>query len=236
MIRENLWESKFFSCKIGELVSNKISHNIASEILKEAKIENYNLICFKLNTYFDFTLFGYDVFQSQKVTYKFSLDNIKNIIQHPNIRKFEGPIDSLYDLSLQAGQFSRFNLDPNFKHSEFVNLYKLWIEKSLNDVMGDQIFCYYSKSNEPLGLITVKYDSKSNCSIGLISVSSKTRGLKIGTHLVEFVKMHAKNNGFTNLYVPTQANNAIANKFYLKNSFKLDSQIFLSQVWIKSRI
>ncbi len=237
MIIQNHWESEFFSCKIGEVILNEISNNISTTILQEAKNENYNLICFKLNKYFDFTVYGYDTYQSQRIMYKFSLtsESIKSLNRHPNITTYKGPIHTLYDLSIQAGKYSRFKLDKNFKHFEFMNLYKIWIEKSINNVMGDEIFCYNSKTNEPLGLITVKYNSKKDCTIGLISVSNNARGQKIGTHLINFVKLHAKKNDFTNLFVPTQENNTIANKFYLKNNFELDSQLFLSQVWLKKR-
>lgn len=48
--------------------------------------------------------------------------------------------DDLLQLAYESGKYSRFKLDKNLTPKVFTDMYKLWIENSVNGQMADRIY------------------------------------------------------------------------------------------------
>lgn len=137
--------------------------------------------------------------------------------------------EQLYDLAIQAGKYSRFNIDKNFKSHHYEKLYREWIEQSLNKNIADKVFVY-KNMNEELGIITI--GKKDNCAfIGLLAVDKLARNKGIATALLNCAEQYAAHENLKELQVVTQQQNLPACKLYEKNNFNAISLVNIFHIW-----
>ena len=141
------------------------------------------------------------------------------------------PADRLHDLAFLAGEYSRYKIDPNFLTSDFIRLYKAWIDNSIKGIIADSVFHVVSGGVKSIGLITTK-NSNDYLRIGLIAVDPSTQGKGVGKSLIEKAIQEATNTNLTEIRVATQMENEKACAFYEKMNFKMTSKTFLFHVWI----
>ena len=98
------------------------------------------------------------------------------------------PEEDLYQLALQAGEFSRFALDPHFPPGKFQALYtENGCRKSLNKEIAEEILVIQNEGRIA-GMVTLgKKGSQGN--IGLIAVSSAFRGQQFGEILIRAAQL-----------------------------------------------
>lgn len=139
--------------------------------------------------------------------------------------------EELVDLAYQSGEYSRFRLDPKISNSKFEQLYKLWIENSVNRSIADHVYVARFEG-KIVGMITIKND-RDTATIGLFSVDQKMRGRKVGSALLNYSLVNAKQMGVEEVFVPTQVDNVLACKFYEKNKFKKHTITNIYHNWLK---
>lgn len=131
----------------------------------------------------------------------------------------------LQKLALLSGTYSRFKTDPALSH-KFSDMYSLWLTRSLNREIADEVFIY--KSNERItGFVTVKRNNDNVGVIGLIAVSEQEQGKSIGKKLVNCAKAWCIKNNIQKLTVATQKENEEACKFYKRCGFELAEEDFI---------
>lgn len=207
MIQFLEWDSNFFGCKIGKLDYT----GLRKDSFKFEDIKSFDLVYIFSDEKLDYNkLFDVKI-KFQKLTEK---KNFPNKITEFDSSKHS--YEELLDLAYLSGHDSRFLKDPFFGEKAFKNLYKAWIDKSIED-HKTKILIYFDQ-NRIIGFVTYKKDID-NAVIELIAVSENTQGKGIGFKLISAVE--ANLNPSTNLFVSTQETNNIAMEFYVRNGFRI---------------
>lgn len=174
---------------------------------------------------------GYQSF-SKTLTFESKLRIIPALKENDKCREITLVDDNLIELSLQAGHYSRFRLDPTFEQWTFIELYKTWITNSVNGKIADIVLGYYDvdTSGAPIGFVTCKINDRVG-EIGLIAVDSKSRGRGIGKALINTLKLILLNRSVEILLVKTQEANRLAVSFYENCNFTRINEIDIYHLW-----
>ena len=202
------WDSNFFGCRIG-----KINY--------KSKLDSP--LSFKNSDEFDLIY----VFSDNEINLGIPLIDIK-VTFYKNTQKKKAPpdvidfnknqhsYDELLELVYMSGHESRFLKDQFFGEKAFKKLYKVWIDKILDD---DSAKILVNKCNDILmGFVAYKY-SKKFSNIDFIAVSPFARGKGLGKKLLDAVESNLGESKL--LIVPTQEQNIGAYKFYINNGFQI---------------
>ena len=133
-------------------------------------------------------------------------------------------------LALEAGVYSRFKVDPNFRGREFENLYTGWIKNSLNGDMARDVLVYRI-GNKEVGLVTLR-DANGRCNIGLIATDFKYRRRRIGEKLMNAAITKAADWGHKEMDVVTQKANVASCKFYRQMGYKIEFRTNVYHFWL----
>ena len=168
----------------------------------------------------------------KKVTYVRQLSDSAFTERSKNIVSYmEKPlIEALRSLALQAVEYSRFSVDPNFKNDECKKLYVRWMENSLSGDIAKEVFVYCEAGYE-LGLITLGEKDK-RCDISILAVDEQFRGKGIGGKLIESAFSYAKEKSYDTIQVVTQKENKRACGFYEKCGFIEESCFNVYHFWL----
>ncbi len=82
------------------------------------------------------------------------LDNYEQTKRYTNSKVS----NDLLQLAYESGNYSRFKLDKNFATEVFTDMYKLWIENSVNGQIADRIYVV-EQDNKITAMVTVKEKS-----------------------------------------------------------------------------
>lgn len=211
------WDSNFYGKKIYRI-------DIESEFVAKAIIEHTNKLDFDL-AYF-FSKEKLKVSDSDKL---FLADEkvifYKEIEQNSLVRNVDNHVfstsdltNSLLELALISGSFSRFNIDKNLR-PKFKELYSTWIEKSVSRELASDVLVYKIEGKE-VGLVTIKKNDK-NGIIGLVAVNPDYHSRSIGSILINSIENWCSKNDISELEVATQLSNKQACAFYKKNGFNI---------------
>lgn len=148
---------------------------------------------------------------------------LKNTIIHTNSWD-EFDMKFIENLAIASGKYSRFFLDPLINKDCSIELYLLWLRKSLSLELSDEI--YISGGNIPSGLLTVKF-SNEIATVGLLAVDERFRGQGIASALLLHMQNTCIKKNIHTIQIPTQRVNNTACKFYLKSGYKEVSSSFI---------
>lgn len=225
MINLLKWDSQFFNRKVGEVELN--SNNITF-----LPLNDYELIYLKHSGHVELHIENFKhTLTDSRVVFKRTLKPCNSTIRDENISWVSSTDDKyiLYDLAIESGRFSRFNLDPFIDKKDFTRLYKIWIDDSISQKISDG-FLVYKIENRIKGFVTFKLESGFGL-IGLLAVNFEERNLGIGRRLIKAVEMQLLKNDVNELRVETQTQNEIACQFYLKNEFRNFSFYQIEHFW-----
>ena len=222
------WDSHFFNLEIAEM------HliNAHNESIKDNALLKYDLIVLKNTNDRGIKINNFlKSFNEVKITFLKELEEntIKDSIEVLDTDSHPMPEDTFYDLAFESGQHSRFKLDTNIKKSYFRELYRTWVKNSLNKSFADKVL-YIKNDKEIIGFVTIKLNAD-DASIGLIAISNKHQGKGLGNVLLKSAENFCINNGRYYLKIPTQKKNIQACKFYHKNGYTIDEQLYITHFW-----
>lgn len=219
------WDSSFFNKKIGELeIDSSTSHFPELE---------YDLLYVKQKKNFKLEIPGYiELYNETKLRFCKTLESntqavdkrIFSALQCSNIK-----VKQIYDLALESGKESRFKLDKKFTKTAFNELYKRWVDNSLNQKIAKDVLVFCVQ-DEIKGFITYSITAQ-NGAIGLLSVSPQEQGKGLGAQLIVALEENLKRLEIKNLSVQTQEHNNTACKFYKKNGFKIIEKQIIKHYW-----
>lgn len=228
------WDSTFFDINVHkiDLSNSRIS---ISKLANEITILNNTsqlIYFFSMPNQVEHNLYLQSIgakLYDQKVIFIQKLDS--NCLSNSNIKSISNKqiTPQIIDLAVQSGEFSRFKLDTKIPHEKFVELYQIWITKSINKEIAVETFGYY-EDEKLLGIITLGIKNK-RADIGLLAVDSKSRGKSIGNKLIEHTINFAKMKNFKTIQVATQLQNELACNFYKKNNFIQESVTNIYHLW-----
>ncbi|HEY5590031.1 MAG TPA: GNAT family N-acetyltransferase [Paludibacter sp.] len=216
------WDSNFFGLKIGKIEMNISTINDMVEIEKLKIADEYDLVYLFIDKLDNSTIEWLEKkgvnLVDQKVIYQ------KNLVDHQietmlRIEKYNGDVTpKLLELAIESGHKSRFMKDIRLT-SRFIDLYRLWIEKSVNGELADELLVSYYNT-EITGFVTLKKNKKIG-TIGLIAVDKNFRGIGIGRGLLIAAENWFKSNNCNKMSVITQQENIEACRLYLRSGFKI---------------
>lgn len=229
MIRKLEWDSHFFGINTGTVSVEKI------EDLNEDELNTFDLVYVFANTATDeqrFKQFSGKLFMAdEKLTYIKHL-NVQNE-RVPEIMSIPADAilnDRLVSLAWQAGEYSRFRLDPLLPDSKFKELYSLWIENSVKREIAEEVFVY-NENGFDMGMVTLGI-KKGVPDIGLIAVDKQYRGSGIGMKLIQSAERWALlEKKLNHIQVVTQGLNKDACRFYEKNGYTQASKQYIYHWW-----
>lgn len=225
------WDTSHFDLKVGECVAQSISLEDLQCLLKEAKIEGYDLVYLKCKKELDNNWLADNIMPADtRVVYSQVLCG-KNNINDKHVESWLGHELSakLLSLAIQSGGDSRYYRDKRMPLRIFLSLYHSWIVNSLNGTIASDVLVYVD-NGDVLGLLTYKVE-KEKVIIGLVSVDYDKSKKGIGTALMQtFLSRFPKG---TRIEVTTQRDNNNACRFYEKNGFAQEAQSNTYHIWIK---
>ncbi|OWP62686.1 hypothetical protein CDA63_13000 [Hymenobacter amundsenii] len=138
---------------------------------------------------------------------------------------------ALRALAPQAGAYSRFQTDPNFAPDVGLQLYELWLARSLSGELAREVLVYQpDPAAPPQGFVTL-VDKGASTEIGLIAVDAAQRGRGIGAALVEAARCRAAAVGHAAVELTTQAANPACN-FYRREGFEVVHEEHVYHLWL----
>jgi len=139
--------------------------------------------------------------------------------------------EKLIELVLQAGSYSRFRLDVNFKKKEFERLYIEWLSKSVKKKIAFKTLLA-KKGSDIIGIATLG-EKEHYAEIGLVAVCENFRGQKIGYDLIRAADTAAFEMGLNEIRVVTQQKNEGACRLYEKCHFQIEEITNIYHYWQK---
>lgn len=230
------WDSHQFGFLVAKIDGNIESLETISRILEKLKHENVRLVYFPSKSQLDIDAISKvnGILVDKKTHFLLNLNNYKIpkldeyklVEKHLNTRLGE----DLIELAIQSGEFSRFSVDPNFPRDKFLNLYRVWIERSITHEIAHEVFTIQD-DDKAVGLITVG-SVNGRGDIGLLAVNEHYRGRQYGKLLVFTAIQWFQDNNFKLAQVITQGENSRACNFYTKCGFKVEKTEYYYHFWI----
>lgn len=230
------WDSKFFGFKVFHWKKKILFKNgflVLSNFIKNNDVE---LVYYSSNKKINESPNWIPNIEIKFLIEKISYSKIINSDQTKSQISFSDsdevlPNENLYNIAIQAGKFSRFNLDDKIRKDKFEELYRLWIFNSLHNKKEEKVIVYRS-NKKIIGLITLKKLDRSG-TIGLIAVDSKYRGKGIGKVLLNWAEHWFIENGCNIITVITQSENKPACKLYESFGFQIEKKELFYHIWKK---
>ncbi|MBX2840186.1 MAG: GNAT family N-acetyltransferase [Flammeovirgaceae bacterium] len=229
------WDTEFFGFKVARIPDQKLSGDQLATIFENLKKLGIRLVYFAstvelLLNQSSISLFN-GILVDRKITYKKEIVATNQADQH--ISSFQKGIDDeeiLIQLAIEAGEFSRFNTDPNIDKNSFQKLFRLWMENALAQKTDTHVLVY-KEQNEICGMVTLKLkDGIGN--IDLIAVRQDFRGRGMGKKLLIAAETNL-NNKTDQVSVVTQSRNSLACRLYESFGFELANQVYFYHFWLK---
>ena len=226
MVQHLEWDSEFFNLKIGKCF------DISEMIVNQMYLDNFDLLYVFVDEPSAEQLMllqenNANLVDSKVVFHKF-LDSKRDHVMLSEFKSTDS-LSQIVELAIQSGHKSRFKLDENFEEEKFEEMYKIWINKSVNDKSATKVFVY--RDHKKLGGFVTVDISNSVGTIGLIAVDESLRGRGIGAKLVKQVESFLLQSNISELEVTTQLDNNGACEFYKQLGFKIKETTNIYHLW-----
>ena len=233
------WDTDFFGFKVAEIIGSNIiaeEFKILFEVLKKNNVKLAYWATDPADNKSQLTAKIYNGFLAdRKQTY--ILDDIQtyeglNSFANHKVEPYKNNTvdEEIKNLAIQAGEYSRFNLDPVIDRKIFENLYATWVQKSVNKENAEEVLVV-KKKRKFIGLITLIKKNKKG-EIGLLAVDKNSRKNKIGKNLIQKSLIWFRDNGLEKVSVATQQSNKAACKLYESCGFRLLNTKIIYHFWL----
>lgn len=223
------WDTDNFGIKVGKLILEECNKDYLYAELSKAKEDGFNLLYIKGVALPEDWLNENIKLADEKVVYSQTLSRTDRNVDTAVVSGFGTPIsEELYQLSFESGKYSRYKLDKKLPGHIFKTLYSLWIKRSLNGAIADDVLLYKDGS-KAVGMLTYKIESD-HVEIGLVAVNPSYAGKGIGTKMMQ--TLFSKFPLGAKISVATQKKNKAACHYYEKNGFEVESVTNIYHVWI----
>lgn len=233
------WDTDFFGFTVAKILPSRLSNHDLENILTQLDRLCVSLVYWACDPADresrDAGLALNGFLADKKVTYKIDLKNAEEfrpLSVHRCIEEYSAtyPDANLENLAIQAGVYSRFNIDPKIGKERFEKLYRLWIKESVSKTIADSVLVFKEKG-KAIGMVTLSAKNGYG-SIGLMAVDRESRGNKVGQRLLRAARDWFVINNCTTATVKTQANNIAGCRLYEKGGYRLDKLECCYHFWI----
>lgn len=225
------WDSNFFKRSIYNISIEKSISSSDIEAINECPGDLIYVVCNDPDQETIDTLASSGaILYDRKVTFEKSITQSSPVIASIiDVRSQKSSDEYLENLAYQSGEYSRFKLDPKMNFG-FKNLYKTWLEKSLDGELADEVYLAFDNDENKVGFLTL-IKSGNVGKIGLIAVDSNFRGRKIGVNLMLAAEEWYIKNKITKASVVTQLDNLPACSLYRKMGYQIIKTEYIFHLW-----
>lgn len=227
------WDSEFFNQPVSHIeCSSEQLPNVLNELTTQGTILAY----YACTAPIDGSILTH--FNGQHVDNKMTFSKVISA-HHCSQKENDGvePYDARFSrdditrLALTSGEHSRFKRDPHITQQQFTALYTIWITRSLDKEIADEVLVVGHKKNV-IGMVTLT--KRNECgTVGLIAVDKAHRGQGIGLRLMQAAETWFRQEQCRTMKVVTQLNNLAACRLYQKHQFELISNLYYYHFWLK---
>jgi dTDP-4-amino-4,6-dideoxy-D-galactose acyltransferase len=217
------WDTNFFGFPIARVNGSQLNSTISENILRWCAENNIRCLYFLADADHPQTVRLAELHGFYLTDIRMELERRLEGISLPNetatgIRLAVGEdLPALLAIAGSAYQDSRFYHDGHFSGRQCDQLYRAWIENSLNGFA--QVVLVLGNPGNPMGFITCNTSENSIGSISLLGVSSTSRGQGVGQKLIDASLAWFKKIGMLSVEVVTQGRNIAAQRLYQRNGF-----------------
>lgn len=227
LVEKKEWDSDFFGISVGA-IELSLNNEIKITEIRKAVAGEFDIVYIMSK---DPIKVDANIFTDCKVEFKHLLppinENTRSIIlPYDGITNFE----LLLSLAWQSGEYSRFKLDSNFGIVNFKKLYEVWLAKSIDKKIADEVFVAHDINGVVIGFMTLAIKDF-YCEIGLLAVDKSARGKGTGKDLIQAAKLFALQNEVKEIRVATQECNLVAMNFYQSCGFEIFKRTYIGHYW-----
>ncbi len=137
--------------------------------------------------------------------------------------------EDIIKIGIQSGTQSRFKIDPQISEEKFEELYRLWMEKSLQGELADLVLvCREEEENR--GIITLGINEDQGF-VGLFAVKEQFRGRGYGSLLLQATENWLLDQKVNQLEIVTQGFSKLSVDFYKKSGFEIKKTQYVYHYW-----
>ena len=229
------WDSQFFGFKTARILPPILKQHDLEGILERMRTKQVKLAYWSAADKADFDIepFGGRLVD-EKTTFQVDLTALDpdSFAAQPPVKPYQSGRhdETLFELALQSGVYSRYARDPQFPQDKFVALYREWMRKCLSGELADEILVIY-EGEEPAGMATVAAKDGMG-HIGLIAVDQAFRGKHFGEALVRAAQQWYLDHSLETAQVVTQGDNRAAHSLYRKCDYQIIRIQYLYHFWL----
>jgi len=224
------WDSEFFGFPVGKMASDINSKIQLKKLYGESDLD---LIYYTTeveldqqllkNSYFDIILVD------AKIAIRKSINRDAKIHPKVEIYKEKGVDPELLQLALTAGVHSRFFRDKNIPQSKSNELYKIWIERSVERKLADLVIVY-REGMKIVGFITIITTGK-EAHVSLLAVDPEFEGRGVSFALMNSTEYILSTMGFEIVKSETQDHNRKAKLVYQRQGLNFGEKHYIYHLW-----
>ena len=170
----------------------------------------------------------------KKTTFTLKTENVERgkCIQYDILEPYCSTINrpELEALAIHCGKYSRFAIDPKIPYKKFMELYTIWINRSIKKEIADEVFVI-REQGKTVGVVTVSGKGEKGY-INLIAVDENMNGKGYGEILVRGAQHWFITQGYNVSQVVTQWENIPACNLYRKCGYSLEKIDFFYHLWL----
>ena len=234
------WDSDFFGFKVARILAKNLGTPALKEILGALREENVVLSYWAADPDDEDSARAArecrGFFVDRKVTFALETAALRQrlplLASTALVEEFTGgiPTPELEALAVQAGEYSRFRVDPRIPEDRFLELYRLWIRKSVTGELAEKVLVVRNEAGTVVGMVTAG-DKDGRGDIGLLAVADSVRGRSFGVGLVAAAQQWALDRGYSTAQVVTQGDNVAACRLYEKCGYHIDRVEHIYHFW-----
>lgn len=234
------WDSVFFGFRVARMTSN-VTLIYVPTILKALVEQEVQLVYWAVEppmTDIQHSILKLGgVFVDKKVTFMKTLMTTPPAIPSAiAVTSYDQTVMTveLSRLAIQAGLFSRFQVDPRIGYDKFAALYQLWMEKSIRRELAEDVLVIHddTRSHRPIIGVATVGQKNGRGDIGLVAVDGQYRGRGLARALMHATDQWFYQHHYRTAQVVTQGDNTVACHLYAKAGYTIDHVEWLYHYWV----
>lgn len=229
------WDTNFFGFSVAKILPTTLSTPTLQQLLKKLKDRDFHLV-YWATPFQDMTVVAQDCggrLVDKKMTYHIDLTTLppnqlptNPVVEYTQLTASE----DLISLSIQAGLYSRFRLDPQMDQQKFRELYTQWVVNSCNKKLAKAVLVIRDHE-QCVAMVTVG-EKNGLGDIGLVAVAEQQRGKGYGSALIRAALTWFVQHGYNTSQVVTQGDNVAACKLYEKCGYRQTNLEYFYHFWL----
>ena len=216
------WDSRFFGFTVAQITAPSLDAGQLASVLEDLRRKAVRLAYWPASAVVGFAADLGGRLVDEKTTFLIDLAGLPAGEAPAGIEPYSAsmPLPQLRSLAIQSGLNSRFAVDPQLPREKFIELYTIWITRSLSKEIADEVLVV--RDGEAVaGMITLG-NKNGRGDIGLVAVDEAYRGRKFGQALVLAAQRWFAARGYRHSQVVTQGANTPACNLYRKCGYAVE--------------